>query len=94
MSDKIKQLVTKDRKQTHGHFSHTAYILADLRVAVENGLFDPETEEPHKVLPPEKMYALDMMLVKIARIISGDENFDDHWPDIEGYARIARVGDK
>ncbi len=33
--------------------------------------------------------SLDLIATKIARILSGDPNHEDHWLDIEGYARIA-----
>jgi hypothetical protein len=29
-----------------------------------------------------------MIAMKIARILSGNSNFADHWEDIEGYARL------
>jgi hypothetical protein len=29
-----------------------------------------------------------MIAMKIARILSGNANFADHWEDIEGYARL------
>lgn len=31
-------------------------------------------------------YTLNMILIKISRIIEGDETFADHWDDIIGYA--------
>ena len=34
-------------------------------------------------------YSRDMIRAKIARITSGDANFEDHWIDIIGYAEIA-----
>lgn len=39
---------------------------------------------------PVAREALDMIAVKISRIICGQDNFNDHWLDIEGYARLAR----
>ena len=33
--------------------------------------------------------AIDMILHKIARIANGDENYDDNWIDIAGYATLA-----
>jgi hypothetical protein len=34
--------------------------------------------------------ALEMILHKIGRIVTGNPNEPDHWLDIEGYARLAR----
>jgi hypothetical protein len=36
----------------------------------------------------EHAEALEMIAMKIARILSGNSNFADHWEDIEGYARL------
>jgi hypothetical protein len=36
----------------------------------------------------EHAEALEMIAMKIARILSGNPNFSDHWEDIEGYARL------
>jgi hypothetical protein len=47
-----------------------------------------ELESRNKVLDPDQMYALDMILVKIGRIINGDPNYDDNWRDISGYATL------
>jgi hypothetical protein len=33
--------------------------------------------------------AMHMIMLKIARIISGDNNTHDHWDDIAGYAKLA-----
>ena len=34
--------------------------------------------------------ALEMIAVKIARILSGDPKYEDNWHDIEGYAHLAK----
>jgi hypothetical protein len=34
--------------------------------------------------------ALDLIATKISRILSGRPDYDDHWADIEGYARLGR----
>ena len=34
--------------------------------------------------------SLEMIAVKIARILSGDPDFADHWDDVIGYAKLAR----
>lgn len=37
----------------------------------------------------EQRECIDMILLKIGRIGSGDPNFKDHWDDIAGYAMLA-----
>jgi hypothetical protein len=39
-------------------------------------------------MPDHAREALDMMASKIARIVSGDHQFKDHWIDIVGYATL------
>jgi hypothetical protein len=41
-----------------------------------------------EMLAPDQREALEMIVVKIARIINGDPNCADSWRDIEGYARL------
>ena len=38
---------------------------------------------------PEQIEALDMIALKLSRILSGQANFRDHWDDIAGYAKLA-----
>lgn len=39
-------------------------------------------------LSPDQREALEMVAVKMSRIVSGDPNFPDHWHDIAGYAKL------
>lgn len=39
-------------------------------------------------LAADQREALEMQAVKMARIVSGDPNFPDHWHDIGGYAKL------
>jgi hypothetical protein len=34
------------------------------------------------------MEALDMIAVKISRILTGDPNYSDNWHDIQGFAKL------
>ena len=36
--------------------------------------------------------ALEAIAVKLARIVAGDPNHEDHWRDIAGYAELGRSG--
>ena len=40
------------------------------------------------MLAPDQADALNMIAVKISRIINGDPNYDDNWLDIAGYATL------
>jgi hypothetical protein len=48
--------------------------------------------EIHKTstLTDQQQYCIDMMLMKVSRILRGDPNKPDTWHDIEGYARLGK----
>lgn len=75
------------RGKTHGDFKDNAY----------NGQYLREfwRRSPHwQTMPLVQREALDMLACKLSRILSGQSTFEDHWADIEGYARLARDGCK
>lgn len=39
-------------------------------------------------LSPVQRQALTVIMDKVARILSGDPNYDDNWHDIQGYAKL------
>ncbi len=69
------QETLNDRKKTHGSFSNVAIVAQQLKNICC-------TEE----LTPIQQEALDMICSKIARIVTGNSAFADHWHDIAGYA--------
>jgi len=60
---------------------------AEVTVALKEVLFD-ELCTRGKKLPPIQQEALDMIFHKIGRIVNGDNNYDDSWHDIAGYAEL------
>lgn len=44
--------------------------------------------KPWEHLSPVQRQALTVIADKIARILSGDPNYDDNWHDIQGYAKL------
>ncbi|CAB5170208.1 hypothetical protein UFOVP155_10 [uncultured Caudovirales phage] len=70
-----------ERQQTHGSYSQVAGTCQGIkRVMRETGGWE--------YLNNGQAEALEMIAMKIARILSGNANFSDHWEDIEGYARL------
>lgn len=74
--------VLADRAHTHGDYAQVARLSQELKRIMRCGVGFTE-------LPAEHQESLEMLAVKIARIVSG-RSVDDHWADIEGYARLAR----
>lgn len=69
-----------ERQKTHGNFADNARISQKLK-----SLFgyhgNPDFSDVHKE-------ALDMIALKISRILSGQAAIKDHWDDIAGYAKL------
>lgn len=72
--------LTTERHATHGDFKLNAQISQELKQVIAKwdtkGLSAPHRE------------ALEMICLKMSRILSGRADFKDHWDDIGGYARL------
>jgi hypothetical protein len=66
------------RNATHGNFALNAALSQELKRVLRrrNPLTDVQRE------------ALEAIAGKIARILAGDPNHEDHWDDIAGYATL------
>ena len=67
--------------KTHGDYKNTAAISQSLKTVMISG-------KNWDMLKDTQREALELIAMKIARILSGDQNFRDHWDDIEGYAEL------
>lgn len=76
----IKEIL-EEREKTHGNFKDVAHVSQDIKYSMENNDGWAELSAAHQE-------ALQMIASKIARIISGDAKFKDHWLDISGYAQL------
>lgn len=77
----IDALLT-ERKTTHGEYSdHARYSqsIKDIIRSSPNWL----------VMEPHQKETLEMVAHKIARILTGDHAFDDHWKDMAGYSKLS-----
>lgn len=73
------------REATHGDFRKVAALYVALRTALRNATLEVTAEITTQPALPA---ALDMILMKLARIACGDPNHPDHWRDISGYAEL------
>jgi len=76
--------VIADRTKTHGDYQEVAKVHHYLMAAVKKG-------PAYNTLTPVQEMSLLMIVHKISRVVSGNPNLADHWLDIEGYARLARL---
>lgn len=82
MDEKTVNLVAT-RGMTHGDFDNWAIVVGEIKKAMESG-------ENYKSMGFNKREALDMIAVKIGRIVCGDPKHSDHWDDIAGYALLGK----
>lgn len=69
--------ILTQREKTHGDYKEVSRVSQRLKDEVwDSGLPDLHQE------------SLDMICVKMARIVCGDHNELDHWTDIIGYAQL------
>lgn len=73
--------ILAERGKTHGKFKDHAHVTQHLKSTCFNNQVNGLTEVQSE--------ALDMILHKIGRIVSGNPNIADHWDDIAGYAKLA-----
>ena len=85
------------RGSRYGDFTDHARICQDLKevmVGSKKCMPDITTQKElhyesgwNKLTPVQKQ-ALEVIADKVARILSGDPNYDDNWHDIQGYAKL------
>ena len=71
----------KARDKTHGDYKMQAYLSQILKIDYRNA-------KNWRELTANQKESLDMIAVKISRILNGDPNETDHWHDIAGYAKL------
>ena len=80
-----KPTLLSTRGKTHGNYSVQASITQQHRAVLRNA---PGWEE----LSDVQKDAIEMISVKLSRILSGNPDHRDHWEDIAGYATLAANG--
>lgn len=73
--------VIADREDSHGSYWMQASYSQQLKGIIR---VHPKWRE----LTPQQKESVEMIIVKISRILSGSPNEPDHWTDIAGYATL------
>jgi len=73
--------ILSERQKTHGDFHDVADTSQILRSIIRGKA---------KKLYHWQIEALEMIALKMARILSGNPDEPDHWDDIIGYARLGK----
>jgi hypothetical protein len=74
----------QERESTHGNFKNNAAISQFLKAyfrKTQDGYADA-------IANAAQWEALDMICLKLSRVLSGQADFKDHWRDIAGYAHL------
>lgn len=72
----------QERAKTHGDYNQTAKTAQMIKRLFQHAPAQMDFSERQKE-------SLDMIAVKLARIMCGDPHEPDHWRDIAGYALLA-----
>lgn len=72
--------ILADREKTHGDYGLVASVSQALKEALRYGPLDE--------LPAMHRESLEMICVKMARIVCGNHHEPDHWLDVSGYAML------
>ena len=75
------EALLEERKKQHGDFFEHSLYAQRLKETMWGSM------NWNKLTPVQKE-ALEMIQHKVARILAGDPNHDDHWDDIAGYAKL------
>lgn len=81
MKKKTLDEVLKERKGQHGNFLDHSKIAQSLKRTVKSGV-------SYNQLTDIELEGLEMMLHKIARIVSGNPHLREHWIDCSGYSTL------
>lgn len=80
--------ITAKRGAVYGPFLHNAIVAQKLKAALR-AIPDPDNEGLRwENLPADVREALDLIVLKMSRIVTGDGEYLDNWDDIGGYAKI------
>ena len=73
-----------ERHETHGDYAENARISQNIK----SMMHDPAGDTGWEQLPSYAKESLEMIALKISRILSGRWDTADHWKDIAGYAML------
>ena len=77
-----------DKNTTHGDFTLVSILASDLKETVREASYKPGTDSPPQLkLEYTTRAALEQILVRIARIVYGDQGHPKHWQDIQGFCQ-------
>jgi hypothetical protein len=83
VSRRYENKTLNERNPTHGNFTDNAALSQALKESI--------ALHTRAILSAVQQEAIDMIVLKLSRIATGNPNEPDHWRDIAGYADLARA---
>jgi transposase-like protein len=80
--DPLGKLLDK-RAEQYGSFMASANVAIRLKGVMHNAIAQQDLH-----LAPDQLLSLDMIAVKVSRILTGNPSHIDSWVDIAGYAKL------
>jgi hypothetical protein len=87
ISEPVKQTLI-NREKTHGSFANNAKLMQTLKKIVRHANAQ-RGERKQQLLSDVQMECAEMIVFKLARILTGDPSEVEHWHDIAGYASLS-----
>jgi hypothetical protein len=75
--------ILDEREKTHGDWKHQSVCSQGLKKLLRECGFNFNTS-----MSSSQRESLEMICVKLSRIVNGNPNEIDHWKDIAGYAQL------
>jgi len=75
--------VLDERADQYGSYMQSAYTAIEIKSVMHNAIARNDLH-----LFPDQLLSLDMIAVKISRIVNGNPAHRDSWLDIAGYAKL------
>jgi predicted HAD superfamily Cof-like phosphohydrolase len=82
-ADTNVDVILDKRGEQYGSFMQSSDTAVKIKGAIHNALARNDTH-----MFPDQMIALDMIALKISRIVNGNAAHLDSWVDIAGYAKL------
>lgn len=79
--------ILEERGATHGNYYDMSRLSQRLKSELMNAR-RVRSEHGLSPIPHTHLESIELILLKISRIVTGDPNFRGHWDDIEGYAAL------
>lgn len=81
--EKVTREILHSRGKKYGDYSRMANIAQGMKAQARSGASWP-------AMPPHQRESIEMILLKIARMVEGDPNEQDNFDDILGYATLMK----